>query len=111
MICCRLLLIYHFFQVLVKTNISLIFLLLHLLIQFLINRRSTTLQRCVTCPDEIWLIFGDHCYLFVNNPISWSNARDTCESFSGDLVEIDNDAEFSFLKSFIGTPNVEVWVF
>ncbi|CAL1548231.1 unnamed protein product [Lymnaea stagnalis] len=47
---------------------------------------------------------GHQYYLSLYEPHSAADAEMACESLDGYLAEVDTQEEFSFLKSFIGTP-------
>ena len=56
------------------------------------------------CPSSYFLNDG-HCYGFVDQSLSWYNARDQCKQIGDDydLVTIQNDEENQFLKDKIRT--------
>ena len=54
------------------------------------------------CPQSYYLNDG-HCYGFVDQSLSWYNARDQCKQLGEeyDLVVVNNNAENQFLKDKI----------
>ncbi|XP_032237412.2 uncharacterized transmembrane protein DDB_G0289901 isoform X2 [Nematostella vectensis] len=44
---------------------------------------------------------GDSCYSLVTKGESWAEGRKTCQSKGGDLVSIETDGEWSYVKSLV----------
>ncbi|XP_042200650.1 C-type lectin domain family 4 member E isoform X2 [Callorhinchus milii] len=64
------------------------------------------------CP-KAWLNFNKKCYYFLNNSLTWENAKDTCSGKQAHLVVINNIAEQLFLslgnsrENWIGLSDIE----
>ncbi|XP_028973719.2 type-2 ice-structuring protein-like [Esox lucius] len=51
-----------------------------------------------SCPDG-WKANGPHCFQYVRNPLSWSDALNNCLQLGGNLASIHSLAEERFLLS------------
>uniref|UniRef100_A0AAY4A3Z7 Macrophage mannose receptor 1 n=1 Tax=Denticeps clupeoides TaxID=299321 RepID=A0AAY4A3Z7_9TELE len=61
----------------------------------------TPTQHPGTCPDETWVPFRHHCYLFEQNGKSWSMASTECNTRSASLLSIQDTQESDFIKEAI----------
>ena len=50
---------------------------------------------------ENWVVGPKACYLFNDTDVSWNEARDSCRSFGGDLVSINDVTEDDFVVSHL----------
>ncbi|XP_068432139.1 snaclec coagulation factor IX-binding protein subunit A-like [Clinocottus analis] len=66
----------------------------------------------VDCPYS-WTSFENHCYKYVNNPMTWIDAQRHCESQKANLVSISNPLEHDFVNMLIndiGNPQTVTWI-
>ncbi|XP_017771138.1 PREDICTED: C-type lectin 37Da-like isoform X2 [Nicrophorus vespilloides] len=71
---------------------------------------------CVETPLNIPVIttYGNKTYYFeINNQMNWHNAYLACKQYNMELISIDSDAEFDYIREFINTltatNKVSVW--
>lgn len=65
------------------------------------------------CPTS-WTIYSGHCYnIFINPNLTWTQAEASCNTYNANLIKIDDDLEFKFLKKIYAnyTPGGQLWVF
>ncbi|XP_056098622.1 asialoglycoprotein receptor 1-like [Rhinichthys klamathensis goyatoka] len=62
------------------------------------NMRNKTADVPVTCKSG-WILFKSSCFLFSNNKLSWTEARDYCKTQGALLLKIEeDDEEWAFLN-------------
>ncbi|XP_060593641.1 perlucin-like [Ruditapes philippinarum] len=49
--------------------------------------------------DNGWLKFGDRCYFFNSNPLTWDQAMAACNLLRSNLLKIENSAENDFVRT------------
>ena len=67
------------------------------ILHFLAKQQGSEIL-AVECPSG-WNYYNDNCYYVSTIPKSQPDARDDCQSFGGDLVSVDDDAEMNFITS------------
>ncbi|XP_060068787.1 uncharacterized protein LOC132548904 [Ylistrum balloti] len=53
-----------------------------------------------TCPDG-YIRFGNACFRFYHQHMSWPEASYMCEAFGSHLAYIESNAEYEFLRAFV----------
>ncbi|XP_077078118.1 uncharacterized protein LOC143731262 [Siphateles boraxobius] len=72
------------------------------------NMRNKTADVPVTCKSG-WISYKSSCFLFSNNKLSWTEARDYCKAQGTLLLKIEeDDEEWAFLKKH--TISEHYWV-
>lgn len=56
--------------------------------------------KAASCPDG-YSLHGSSCYRLVNVSGQWSSGRSACQSEGGDLLVINDAAEWTFIQSFV----------
>ncbi|MEQ2238344.1 hypothetical protein ILYODFUR_032329 [Ilyodon furcidens] len=55
---------------------------------------------CASClPGFTW--FGGRCYFFGKQKVDWADAERACNNFNGNLVSIQRQDEFNFIRDLI----------
>lgn len=61
-------------------------------------------------PDPCDATLSGHCYVVIRDALSWSDARDVCETFRGHLVTIGDDAEQAIAWSLAMDTGMPSWI-
>ncbi|XP_025098746.1 perlucin-like protein [Pomacea canaliculata] len=56
---------------------------------------------CFRCPTS-WVQYGDSCYTYISQPLTWVDAASLCRALGGYLTEITSAAENNFVRNLIG---------
>ncbi|KAJ8019599.1 Snaclec 1 [Holothuria leucospilota] len=58
---------------------------------------STQILLTTSCPDD-WTSYGNHCYRYFPDILTWKGAEQLCHSYGNShLVSIHSEDEFSFV--------------
>ncbi|KAK7089878.1 hypothetical protein V1264_025037 [Littorina saxatilis] len=58
------------------------------------------------CPRS-WKLLGESCYMYISIAATWQNAQAECETMGAGLVEIDSQAENSFVFTMVTAAGAE----
>lgn len=73
------------------------------------ERPAATVAAATPRIPEAAVTYRGHHYLAVLKPhITWTQARDACRKMGGDLVSINDKAEFRFVRTLNGATNLYV---
>ncbi|WAR01299.1 LECG-like protein [Mya arenaria] len=61
-----------------------------------------------SCPDR-WLRYQGSCYLYGNEPLTFANAQGVCEDSGSHLVDINDEAENTFIKDIARQMTPHYW--
>lgn len=72
-------------------------------------------QEMLSCPDNSWELYGDHCYKVIVTKKNWYQARDNCNSLesSSYLLRINDEQESKFVTdNLVGkySVNDNIWL-
>ncbi|KAF3691689.1 Ladderlectin Precursor [Channa argus] len=59
------------------------------------------------CPSG-WFSYDSHCFLFVNNPMTWFKAEEHCNDLGGHLASVTSGRQYSFLQTIAQTAGQSV---
>ncbi|XP_025099100.1 perlucin-like protein [Pomacea canaliculata] len=60
---------------------------------------------CFRCPPS-WVPYGNSCYTYISQSLTWPDAANRCRAIGGYLVEITSRSENNFVQSLIGRSSV-----
>ncbi|KAL5011335.1 hypothetical protein ScPMuIL_009886 [Solemya velum] len=61
------------------------------------------------CEDSNWIGHYTSCYMVLDHPRSWLDARSTCQAFRSTLVQVNDRFEQAYLSSLLATKSGRYW--
>ncbi|KAK7094074.1 uncharacterized protein [Littorina saxatilis] len=72
----------------------------------LLSRMTKVIADIDKCPRS-WKLLGESCYKYISIAATWQNAQVECETMGAGLVEIDSQAENSFVFTMVTAAGAE----